>query len=189
MNENSPPSKTHKSWIGFFLSGAVAISIAAVLLSAIAAHTWKDVRKKPKTNNIRITGSAKKRILSDLIQWSATIEAGAPERYGRLRCTKEWNGKSRSFPESRGNQARRLTDSFREDHQEFETVLRTKCSRNKRGHALREKGIQGISSHSDRFREFLQWDLIEKASRKITELLEQGISVISSPPNYCSRSW
>jgi hypothetical protein len=31
-------------------------------------------------NNIRITGSARKRIVSDLIQWSATIEAKAPER-------------------------------------------------------------------------------------------------------------
>lgn len=34
----------------------------------------------PPQNNIRITGSARKRIVSDLIEWSASVEAKAPER-------------------------------------------------------------------------------------------------------------
>ena len=48
-------------------SGAIALSIAMVLSTFIAAGTWKDVRKRPEKNNIRITGSARTRIASDLI--------------------------------------------------------------------------------------------------------------------------
>ena len=54
---------------------AVAISLGLAGSTFIAASSWKDVRKKPDKNNIRITGSARKRIVSDLIQWSSSVEA------------------------------------------------------------------------------------------------------------------
>ena len=38
----------------------------------IAATTWRDVRNQPDKNNIRITGSAKKRIVSDLVRWNCS---------------------------------------------------------------------------------------------------------------------
>jgi len=54
---------------------AFALALGMVGSTYIAATTWRDVRKQPEKNNIRITGSAKKRIVSDLIEWSATVEA------------------------------------------------------------------------------------------------------------------
>jgi hypothetical protein len=49
-----------------FLS-AVAIALGLAGSTFIAASSWKEVRKRPEKNNIRITGSARKRIVSDLI--------------------------------------------------------------------------------------------------------------------------
>ena len=185
MNENSSPSKTHKSWIGSFLSGAVAISIAAVLSTAIAAHTWKDVRKKPRTNNIRITGSAKKRILSDLIHWSATIEAGAPERTAAYVALKSGTEKVVAFLKAEGIKPEDLQIHSASITEEFESVREDKvlpgtsvAMRSERRVSKGFRAIQAVSVSSSNV------DLIEKASRKITELLEQGISVISSAPSY-----
>jgi len=51
-----------------------------VMATWIAAGIWKDVHKRPDKNNIRITGSARKRIVSDLIEWSATFDAKTSRR-------------------------------------------------------------------------------------------------------------
>ena len=80
-NDTTPKSTERTSKIHLLPFGAaLAIGLAAVLSTLIAAGTWKEVRKAPDKNNIRITGSARKRIVSDLIQWSATIEARGPDR-------------------------------------------------------------------------------------------------------------
>jgi len=47
--------------------GIVAVAIAIVWATSIAANTWRAVRS-PDKHSIRVTGSAKKRIVSDLIQ-------------------------------------------------------------------------------------------------------------------------
>src|SRR5438067_12990433 len=60
--------------------GMVALALSLVAATAIAAGTWKSVRGKPADRKIRITGSAKKRIKSDLIEWSATGDAHAADR-------------------------------------------------------------------------------------------------------------
>ena len=76
MSINPPATRATRSVSLPFLS-AVAVAVALGLAGStfIAASSWKDVRKKPEKNNIRITGSARKRIVSDLIQWSAGVEA------------------------------------------------------------------------------------------------------------------
>src|SRR6188508_2837176 len=52
---------------------AVAIAIAVITATYIGASRWESVRNKPKERSLKVTGSAKKRILSDLAEWSATI--------------------------------------------------------------------------------------------------------------------
>ena len=79
----------------------MAISLAVVLATSIAAGSWKDVRKRPEKNNIRITGSARKRIVSDLIQWSAVIEAKAPERTAAYLALKSRTEKAVAFLKAR----------------------------------------------------------------------------------------
>ena len=53
--------------------GWVAISLAVVISTALAAGAWKHVKTRPPERSIEVTGSAKKRIVSDLIEWKAQI--------------------------------------------------------------------------------------------------------------------
>jgi len=59
---------------------AFALAVGMVMATWIAAGIWKDVHKRPDKNNIRITGSARKRIVSYLIEWSATFDAKTSRR-------------------------------------------------------------------------------------------------------------
>ena len=63
----------------------VALSLALVLSSTIAS--WSFLHAKKLNQTIAVTGSAKKRIKSDLIVWRASVSAESPslaEAYGKL---------------------------------------------------------------------------------------------------------
>ena len=77
---NDPSSQRPVRSISLPPLAALALALGLAGSTYIAATTWRDVRKQPDKNNIRITGSAKKRIASDLIQWSATIEGKGSDR-------------------------------------------------------------------------------------------------------------
>src|SRR5262245_58652287 len=73
--------------------GLIAVSIAAVWCVSIAAGTWKSVKVKPEIRQIKVVGSAKKRIVSDLIEWRAVIEARAPDRTAAYKTLREHRDK------------------------------------------------------------------------------------------------
>jgi hypothetical protein len=76
----STPPESGPRMVSLPFLSAVAVALGLAGSTFIAATTWKDVRKKPEKSNIRITGSARKRIVSDLIEWSATVEARGADR-------------------------------------------------------------------------------------------------------------
>src|SRR5947209_4066278 len=82
--------------------GLVALAGAMVWATAIAAGTWKSVRVKPEQRTIRITGSAKKRIVSDLIQWSAVLEAHASDRTAAYKLLHEETDKAIDYLKAQG---------------------------------------------------------------------------------------
>jgi hypothetical protein len=185
-NEIAPKPAERTSKIHLLPFGAaLAIALALVVSTFIAAGTWKDVRKSPEKNNIRITGSARKRIVSDLIQWSATIEARAPERTAAYMALKSGTDKSVAFLKTAG-----LTDDEIQTQsafiiEEFETQLEDKVlpgtnvamrSEIRVSKGFRATQVVSVSSNNV--------TLTEKASREITSLLEQGIAVTSRAPNY-----
>ena len=53
--------------------GWLAISIGIIISTAIAAQSWVGVRLH-RARSLDVTGSAKRRIVSDLIEWNATIQ-------------------------------------------------------------------------------------------------------------------
>ena len=77
--------------------GTAAIALGMVLSTAIEARSWHDVRYRPEKHNIRITGSAKKRIVSDLIQWQSVIDARASDRAAACRTGREGRDKAVAF--------------------------------------------------------------------------------------------
>jgi len=170
-----------------FLS-AVAVALGLAGSTFIAATTWKDVRKKPEKNNIRITGSARKRIVSDLIQWSAAVEARGPDRTAAYLALKGGTEKVVGFLRAQGVKEVEIQTESASIIEEFEIIKEDKVlpntnvplrSERRESKGFRAKQVVAVSSTNV--------PQIEKVSREITTLLEQGVDVTSQSPNYYTR--
>jgi hypothetical protein len=167
------------------LGAAIALALGMVLSTFIAAGSWKEVRKRPDKNNIRITGSARKRIVSDLIQWSATVEAKAPERTAAYLALKSGTDKAVAFLKALGIKTEEIQTQSASITEEFETIREDKVlpgttvalrSEKRVSTGFRAMQVVAVSSANVA--------LIEKASREITTLLEQEVLVTSHAPRY-----
>ncbi len=164
---------------------ALALALGLAGSTYIAATTWRDVRKQPDKNNIRITGSAKKRIASDLIEWSATVEGKGNDRTAAYVSLKSGTGKAVEFLKAQGikpddikTQSASITEEFeilREDKVLAGTNVPLRTETRK---SVGFRAFQVISVSSPNV------PLIEKASREITSLLEQDVFVTSHAPSY-----
>src|SRR5205823_4867456 len=101
--------------------GMVALALALVAATAIAAGTWKSVRVRPADRKIRITGSAKKRIKSDLIEWSATVDAHAPDRTAAYKQLKAGVERTVAFLKKQGIKPDEIEPQSASLKQVFET--------------------------------------------------------------------
>jgi hypothetical protein len=164
---------------------ALALALGLAGSTYIAATTWRDVRKKPEKNNIRITGSAKKRIVSDLIQWSATIEGTGKDRTAAYLSLKGGTEKVVEFLKAQGIKPDDIKTQSANITEEFEIVREDKVltgtnvpirTETRKSTGFRAFQLVSVSSPNV--------PLIEKASREITSLLEQNVFVTSHAPNY-----
>jgi hypothetical protein len=166
-------------------AAAVAVSLGVVASTFLAANTWKEVRKRPDKNNIRITGSARKRIVSDLIQWSAMVEATAPERTAAYMALKGGTDKAVAFLKAQGLKVEEIQTQSAAISEEFETVREDKVLPGTTVALRSEKKVsKGFHATQVITVSSANVALIEKASREITTLLEQGVDVTSNSPNY-----
>lgn len=165
--------------------GIAALAIAIVWSTSIAAGTWRDVRKRPERSNIKITGSAKKRIVSDLIQWSAVVEGRAPERTEAYRALREGRDKAVAFLLAQGIKAEEIQPQSATVQEMFETVVEESVRPGTNTPVRKEtkvsKGFQARESVAVRSTDVAR---VEKASREITSLIEEGVSVNSVSPRY-----
>ncbi len=167
-----------------FLS-AVAISLGLAGSTFIASSSWKDVRKKPEKNNIRITGSARKRIVSDLIQWSSSVKAEGADRTAAYVALKGGTEKVVAFLKTQGVKTDEIQTESASITEEFETIKEDKVlpGTNVPLHSER-KVSKGFSARQVVSVSSANVGLIEKVSREITTLLEQGVDVTSHDPSY-----
>ena len=164
---------------------ALALALGLAGSTYIAAKTWSDVRKQPDKNNIRITGSAKKRIISDLIEWSATVEGSGNDRTAAYVSLKSGTEKVVEFLKGQGIKPDDIKTQSASITEEFEIVREDKVLpgttvplRTETRKSLGFSAFQIVSVSSP------DVPLIEKASREITALLEQGVFVTSRAPRY-----
>jgi hypothetical protein len=166
-------------------AGAVALALGMVGSVTVAALTWKDVRTRPGKHTIRVTGSAKKRIVSDHIEWSAGLDAHAPDRTASYKLLREEHKKAMEFLKKQGIKDEEIeaqSVSFEEEfdvHEEIKVLPGTNVpmrseKKVSKGFVTREK-ILVRSNDVKR---------IAQASREITSLIEQGVSVTSEEPEY-----
>ena len=159
--------------------GWVTIALAVVASTAIAASAWKHVKTRPKERTIEVTGSAKKRIVSDLIEWQGSIETRNMDRTTAYRELKTNVDKALGWLEKQGMDRKTIRVSSAHTSEEYETEYEGVADqRIQREKFTGYKMSQTISIRST------DVEKVERISREVTELLEQGISVTSYAPAY-----
>jgi hypothetical protein len=158
---------------------AVVLSLSIVLSSVIPS--WAFLHSKKLSQAIQVTGSAKKRIKSDLMIWNVSVtaeSASLAEAYGKLSRDVE---KTRTFlirhgvPENQIVISAVSTTPFR----------RGKNSSSDRGD--REEKAGQVTSYSLKQSLWIRSSDIDKItaiSRQVTELINQAILLESEEPQY-----
>lgn len=163
---------------------SLALSVAIVVASLIGATAFLKAKRLDQT--IKVTGSAKKRIKSDLVVWRASVSAEATtlgDTYSRL---------SRDVDKTR---AFLVTQGFAESQIVVSAVTTTPIRGSTRGGGAQEAVAQEIPSalsgrvtgyHLTQTLEIRspEVDKLTEVSRKVTQLINQGILLESNEPEY-----
>ena len=159
--------------------GLLAVAIAVVWSTSIGSSNWRAVKEKPFERTIAVTGSAKKRITSDLIQWSATVEVKDAERASAFKTLHQQVETTRAFLSAKGIKAENILPQSVTFEPLYETevhiVDKERVEKQVPAGWFVQQAIKVSSSDVAR---------VEVASREVTALLEQGIGVRSGEPAY-----
>jgi hypothetical protein len=167
--------KAHSAWLGI----AVAITVSTF----VAASAWERVRNKPVERTINVTGSAKKRIVSDQIEWSATITTLDNERIKAVRDLATHMKSTLDYLRAQGIKEAEIYPGsitveavYEVERTQVQTKdgLRTSEKKTFKGH----QAVQTVTVRS------VDVARVERISREITQLLEKGIPVESAAPAY-----
>ncbi len=150
-----------------------------VLSTWIGSSSWERVKMKPVDRVIEVTGSAKKRIVSDQIEWSAVIETTNMDRtqaYRDLRGFVETTRKYLADEKVKDDEIRASSASIEElFNTEYVGVGEERVERQVfNGY----KASQTISVRSTDVAR------VERISREVTQLLERGVPISSQTPAY-----
>ena len=168
-----------RAWKWAAVIGMSAIAAGVVASTWIAASTWRAVRTKPEVRTIDVTGSAKRRITSDLIEWSATLEATAKDRGDAVKQLRDEEEKAMAYLKAQGVKPEEIRPSSVSATQTFDTVYEGKgedrVTKQVPNGYLTTQSIVVTSADVTR---------IERVSREISSLMDQGVEVTSNPPAY-----
>ncbi len=164
------------------MENKTALFARVVIGASIIASAWiisnalvRVVRIKHQDHVISVTGSAKRRIRSDLIVWSATVSSRASEPAAAYRKLAEDMPKVSDFIKQKGVPVDQIVVG---------AVTSTELhGRDKDGHELPEQvvayaleqTVEVTSSDVDR---------VSQVSREATGLMGTGILIQSQPPKY-----
>lgn len=156
----------------------LVLSVALVSVAFIGASTWERVKtEKPRT--MSVTGSATKRITSDLIQWRATIEVQEPALADGYRTLKRHVDDTVAYLVANGIEADEIRVSSASSREEFETIVELegdeKIEKTVSAGFVLEQDIE-VASHDVA--------AVERVSREVTGLLERAVPIESYPPRY-----
>lgn len=155
------------------------LAIAGAVLGSFALLSGAIVRSRANGEEIRVTGSARKPIRSDLALWSARITYRAPDVNSAYESVKTGTDRLIAYLRKKG-----FTEA---------EIQRGALRTNKLYAASQNGNEQG----ADTFRPVAGYDVtqsvevqsgdvqkVEAISRESTELLAQGIALESDPPRY-----
>jgi hypothetical protein len=164
---------------------ALALSLAIVLASLIASSAFLKAKRLDQT--IKVTGSAKRRIKSDLMVWRTSVSAEAAtlaDAYSRLSRDVE---KTRSFLVAQGFPQKQIVISA-----VATTPIRSSSRGAQKMQNAPEDGapasfntrITGYTLTQSLEIRSAEIDKLTEVSRKVTQLINQGILLESNEPEY-----
>lgn len=153
---------------------AASLTIAIGLIVSSIVGAWAFLRAKSADQTIVVTGSARKRIRSDLIVWRTIVTSQSPQLSQAFRKLTESVPRVKSYLISKGVPENQIVISSIKT----ETQQESKSDGNATGRVIGYSLTQHLEIRS------LDVDKITKISREVTELINQGILLESSLPEY-----
>ncbi|KAB2887629.1 MAG: SIMPL domain-containing protein [Kofleriaceae bacterium] len=170
------------SWFGgreLIALAIVALAAAPPLSTYIATQSWERVKVRPVERTIRVTGSAKQRIVSDLIEWNATVTADAKDKLAAYRKVHADVEATVAYLKGQGVPEGEIFPDSTVVEELFTTVYEGKGEdRIARQELVGYQARQTIGVRSKDVQR------IERLSRQVTDLLEKDVAVTSGAPSY-----
>jgi hypothetical protein len=150
-----------------------------VISTLVAALSWQHVKTQPESRSLKVTGSAKKQITSDEISWTAEIQTHDMDRTSAYRDLHAHVETALAYLEAEGLPRDEIRVSSADVEENYRTeYLGTGSERIKRSVFTGFTTTQSITVRSGRVA------LVERLSREVTQLLERGVPISSSRPQY-----
>jgi hypothetical protein len=187
MSEKPVDPTTSSNVLRWFMRpmGMIALAVAAVMCTSIVMETYRSIKIKPEKRTINVVGSAKKRIVSDLIEWHGTLEARAADRTAAYKLLREHREKAVAFLEGQGIKAAEIQPQSATFDEEFDVSEEFKVFPGaKEATRIHKRTFKGYVTREVISVRSADVQRVEKAARGITSLLEQGVSITSSSPSY-----
>jgi uncharacterized protein len=162
-----------RSQVGWF-----AMAVALVLCALLGSSAFERNRSRA-VRKIDVTGSAKKRIVSDLIEWKAGVEVQAPERIKAYRALNAHAQEVMAYLAAQGVKPAEIRAGAASVGELVETEL--VGSGENRFERKVHKGFEARQAITVRSGDV---ERVERLSREITQLLERGVPVASERPRY-----
>jgi hypothetical protein len=161
-------------------AGWIAIGVAAVVATWIASSTWERVRTRPPDRALQVTGSAKKRITSDLIEWTGLIVVDNPtDRTAAYRTLHGHTDKVLAYLRAQGVKDAEVRPSSVSVEELSETEYQGKGE-----NRIEKRTFKGYRTKQSVTVSSADVARIERVSREVSQLMEQGISITSEAPSY-----
>mgnify|MGYP000181522489 CR=1 FL=1 len=148
-------------------NGWLVLSIGLVLSTAIAAQSWVKVRLH-QDRTIEVTGSAKRRIVSDLIEWQASIATEDKDRTVAYKALHEHVGRTLTYLKQQGITDAELRVSSASTEQLTDTEYEGKGEN--RIERKVNKGYRTTQSIAVSSKDVPK---VERVSREVTQLMER----------------
>jgi len=152
--------------------GAVVLAVGLVVATTIGG--WFFVKGKRGDQTITVTGSARKRITSDLVVWRSAISYQAPSLSEAYRSLAEAVPRVKAYLVSKGIAENQITVSS--------ISSQTLHGRSSDGGETSE--ITGYSLRQELSVRSTEVEKIGQIAREATELINQGILIESMAPEY-----
>ncbi len=156
----------------YWLNGGVALAMGLVLSATIFGWFYSTAKRGDEA--ITVTGSAKRRITSDLVVWSAGVSSQASELSGAYNSLADTLPRIKQYLISKGIPEDQMTVSAI-------TTVQIK-GRDSEGNETSE--VTGYSLSQQIEVRSSDVNKIAQVARESTELIKQGILIESSAPQY-----